>query len=193
MIDHFPTMANSPQSKDRRRFLRIAVIGGIGVITAGAGSASVFMPPATVKGRAPGPRPLLPMIKLGGLGANEPLPVQLSISVRDGWRLRTRQQLVYVLRTKEGDNADAFKALSAICTHAGCTVQWNESDKRFICPCHDAQFEPDGTHIEGKGPAPRDMDGLEVAVAEHEGRPWLFVDWREFETGTAEQTPRAQA
>lgn len=171
--------------------MRVAVIGGVGMVAAAAGSASVFMPPAVAGLHEPGPRPLLPMIRLGGLNVDEPLGVELSLSVRDGWRLRTRRQLVYVVRTADGEEPRAFRVLSAVCTHAGCTVQWNEADKHFTCPCHGAQFDPRGENP--TDPAPRPMDALEVSVAEYEGRPWLFVDWREFETGSGTQTPRSRA
>lgn len=31
-------------------------------------------------------------------------------------------------------------ALSAACTHMGCTVQWNADDRQFHCPCHGGTF-----------------------------------------------------
>lgn len=184
-------MANSSHSEDRRRFLRVAVIGGVGMVAAGAGSASVFMPPSAVRAGEPGPRPLMPMIRLGGLEADEPLGVELTLSVRDGWRLRTRRQRVYVVRTGDGDEPGAFRVLTAVCPHAGCTIQWNEPDKQFVCPCHGARFDPRGE--DNSDPAPRPMDALDISVAEHEGRPWLFVEWQEFEAGNDRQIPRAQA
>jgi cytochrome b6-f complex iron-sulfur subunit len=36
-------------------------------------------------------------------------------------------------------------AVSAVCTHAGCTVSWNRAQKLFACPCHGSNFNPDGT------------------------------------------------
>jgi cytochrome b6-f complex iron-sulfur subunit len=38
------------------------------------------------------------------------------------------------------DDEGKIIAISAACTHMGCIVQWQESDKRFHCPCHDAFF-----------------------------------------------------
>lgn len=31
-------------------------------------------------------------------------------------------------------------AVNAICTHAGCTVEWKGDKNQFICPCHGSQF-----------------------------------------------------
>lgn len=46
------------------------------------------------------------------------------------------------------------KAFSAICTHLGCVVQWNEGG--FIqSPCHDGRFNPQtGAVISGPPPSP---------------------------------------
>ncbi|MBE3559675.1 MAG: Rieske 2Fe-2S domain-containing protein [Ktedonobacteraceae bacterium] len=35
-------------------------------------------------------------------------------------------------------------ALSAACTHMGCIVQWQESDRSFHCPCHGGLFDAYG-------------------------------------------------
>jgi Rieske Fe-S protein len=182
-------MGNGPDSEDRRNFLRISVIGGVALIAAGGASASLFLPPALGPSVGAGPRPLAPMLKLGLLEKDKPLGLEINLSVRDGWRLRTRRQVVYVVRVAEGDTAAAFKTLSPICPHAGCSVELKET--RFVCPCHGAEFKPDGARE--KGPSPRDMDSLDASIADHEGKPWLFVSWQEFNVGSAERTPRGNA
>lgn len=49
----------------------------------------------------------------------------------------------YVIRN-DGDSGDPHDgkvvAVSAACTHMGCIVQWQASDKKFHCPCHDGTF-----------------------------------------------------
>jgi cytochrome b6-f complex iron-sulfur subunit len=37
-------------------------------------------------------------------------------------------------------------ALSALCTHLPCVLQWTARDREFICPCHQAEFTTDGQH-----------------------------------------------
>jgi cytochrome b6-f complex iron-sulfur subunit len=59
--------------------------------------------------------------------------------------------LLYV--TKSGENG----AVSAKCTHLGCTVEWNgEADEKtpLRCPCHESFFSLDGTAISGPAKAP---------------------------------------
>jgi Rieske Fe-S protein len=184
-------MTSRPDSDDRRNFLRIAVIGGVAVITGGVGAASAFVPPKLGDSVGEGPQPLVPMRKLGALAKDKPLRVQISLSARDGWRLRTRQQLVYVVRVADGDIATAFKVLNPICSHAGCTIDYHEKDDQFVCPCHGAEFTPDGTRT--KGPAPRDMDPLEAKIADHRGQAWLFVTWQDFVIGSEEPIARGSA
>ncbi len=55
-------------------------------------------------------------------------------------------------------------ALRAVCTHLGCITLWNESEKRFKCPCHGSGFSPEGVNLEG--PAPRPLDRYAIRLAE---------------------------
>ncbi|SDE00286.1 Glycine/D-amino acid oxidase [Mucilaginibacter pineti] len=53
------------------------------------------------------------------------------------------------------DDEGVIHALSPVCTHAACIVNWNGEEKSWDCPCHGARYD-----IEGKvltGPATRDL------------------------------------
>ncbi|TKB23460.1 MAG: FAD-dependent oxidoreductase, partial [Mesorhizobium sp.] len=47
------------------------------------------------------------------------------------------------------DTEGALQAVSATCTHKGCTVTWNNADHTWDCPCHGSIFAADGSVIHG--------------------------------------------
>jgi len=80
-----------------------------------------------------------------------------------------------------------FYAISATCTHLGCTVKMqklNQSKKvnvrgrefeeqhEFQCPCHGSKYYGDGTNY--AGPAPRPLDYFKLEVSPDDGQ--LIVD-----------------
>ena len=65
---------------------------------------------------------------------------------------------IFVKRSAQGK----VVALSAKCTHAGCGVEWRSDQNRFICPCHQGQFDAEGKNI--SGPPPRPLDHMTVDV-----------------------------
>ena len=61
----------------------------------------------------------------------------------------------------DGENVAAFRdeagkvhAVSAVCTHMGCLVGWNRTDRTWDCPCHGSRFELSGEVIHGPATQP---------------------------------------
>lgn len=55
----------------------------------------------------------------------------------------------------KNENGEIIK-LSPVCTHTGCTVEWNNNDKTWDCPCHGSRFSPTGKIIHD--PAKKDLE-----------------------------------
>lgn len=80
-----------------------------------------------------------------------------------------------------------FHAISAICTHLGCTVRAEALSQpetadvdgkpvrlthRYLCPCHGSRYRGDGQNV--SGPAPRPLAWYRLTVAADDGQ--LVVD-----------------
>lgn len=64
-----------------------------------------------------------------------------------------------VFRAKDGE----LHALSPVCTHMGCIVQWNTVERSWDCPCHGARYAPTGEVLEG--PALKGLERKPIAEA----------------------------
>jgi len=58
------------------------------------------------------------------------------------------------------DEGGRLHAVSAACTHMGCVVGWNETDRSWDCPCHGSRFALDGTVVHG--PAVKALEAVET-------------------------------
>lgn len=79
-------------------------------------------------------------------------------------RTYVADQNLFVIRNKEG-----YRAMSAVCTHLGCTVA--SIKEGYHCPCHGSHFDAKG--INGDGPAPRPLPWHPLTLA---GSGSLVVD-----------------
>jgi cytochrome b6-f complex iron-sulfur subunit len=149
---------------DRREFLKRIGIGVGVVAVCGQAAASL--------------RSLVPNVSY-----DAPTTVKLGPPAEfpDGMKFLPEERL-FVFR--EGQ---IFHAISAVCTHLGCTVRAEalahyevrkvgasevKLTHRFLCPCHGSRYEGDGTNV--AGPAPRPLAWYELSVAPDDGQ--LVVD-----------------
>lgn len=176
-------MAESRQS--RRGFLKIATTamgGAIGAIIAFPLVRYVLFPVGrrvVTSGSDPVDVMNAAELKPGA----PPVRVQIRASqVRDGWGAAADVPLgaAWVRKTAEGK----VEALSSVCPHLGCAVDFDAEGGVFKCPCHRSAFAADGNKI--SGPSKRGLDPLPVKVGD-DGR--VKVTFIRYRTDIAEREP----
>lgn len=152
------------ETKDRREFLmKIGIGAGIAGLAAQAGASLRSLVP-NVSYDAP------TTVKLGA-------PLEFP----DGLKFLPDQRL-FVFR-----QGKTFHAVSAVCTHLGCTVRAEALSQpetktvagsplrmthRFLCPCHGSKYGGDGGNL--SGPAPKPLAWYQLTVSPEDGE--LVVD-----------------
>ena len=63
----------------------------------------------------------------------------------------------------------SYVAYDAVCTHAGCTVGWDQQDGVILCPCHDAAFDPAHGARVLQGPARSPLGQIPIVVDQAAG------------------------
>lgn len=58
------------------------------------------------------------------------------------------------------DESGQLSAVSAVCTHLGCIVAFNDAEQTWDCPCHGSRFTPDGMVIHGPANKPLEQRRL---------------------------------
>ncbi|TLM64748.1 MAG: Rieske (2Fe-2S) protein [Deltaproteobacteria bacterium] len=133
--------SNLPPSR-RRTFLLI-LAGGLGALLAGAAGWPLlrFLAPAS----------------RGGAEQAVSVP-RAAVAAGTAHFFQYRGKPAVALQLQPGE----YTALSAVCTHLGCVVQWQEATGEFLCPCHGGRFSPAGAVL--AGPPPRALEILPVVV-----------------------------
>ena len=140
--------AAAPQSASekvpRRRFVNILL--GTGLLA----SAASFLYPIL--------RYLVPP-KLPDLAGDAVLAArvpEMKPNTAKTFRFGTRPGLLVETATGE------YRAMSATCTHLGCTVQYRPDLREIWCACHNGMYDLNGRNI--SGPPPRPLEAFEVQV-----------------------------
>jgi cytochrome b6-f complex iron-sulfur subunit len=64
--------------------------------------------------------------------------------------IKFNKKAIILIRTEQNQ----VRALSAICTHLGCIVEYKPDQKNFKCNCHGSVFDLTGKNIAGPAPVP---------------------------------------
>ncbi|HEX5026674.1 MAG TPA: ubiquinol-cytochrome c reductase iron-sulfur subunit [Agriterribacter sp.] len=97
----------------------------------------------------------------GGVGGNVLISANLSSELGAIGSSKTTGSVI-VIRTAAGNDASSFIALSLICTHEQCTVNYDASANGFKCPCHGSEYNISGGVTQG--PAPSSLRKYTVKV-----------------------------
>ncbi len=146
----------SQPSPGRRDFMRAAIFGIGGLISAAIGLPAVayIIGPALKQAASE-------WIRLGVISKIEldtPTLMKATIATQTGW-IETQEEISAYVLTENGQD---FDVISNICTHLGCRVRWIAEDGQFHCPCHNGVFAKDGAVVSGPPPRPLDRFGSKV-------------------------------
>ena len=186
-----PSAGASPTPpEDRRSFFSkclAVLVGGIAsLVPLAAGLAVLFDPLARRRSGGAKSVRITTLDSLPADGTPRSFPV---ISERtDVWTQYPPEPIggIY-LRRQEDDQVTAF---NAVCPHAGCFVEF--SSGKFRCPCHNSDFEADGSRINpGSCPSPRDLDPLPVDLEKLQATGEVWIEFKNFASGTEERIPQA--
>jgi glycine/D-amino acid oxidase-like deaminating enzyme/nitrite reductase/ring-hydroxylating ferredoxin subunit len=72
-------------------------------------------------------------------------PSYAELEPGEGTVIKVRGESTAIFKDEDGQ----IHALSATCTHQGCTVGFNAAEVTWDCPCHGSRFATDGTVIQG--------------------------------------------
>ncbi|SEL79038.1 FAD-dependent oxidoreductase [Parapedobacter koreensis] len=89
--------------------------------------------------------------------AVERLDALVALAPETGAVVKYEDKQIAVYKSATG----AVKALSPVCTHAGCIVVWNDAEKSWDCPCHGGRYDTNGQVL--TGPPRKDLEVIPLA------------------------------
>ena len=88
-----------------------------------------------------------------------PVPEKVLAKVGGFDVVETKGDKIIVVRT----STTSVAACSAVCSHKGCTVEYEAKSQELVCPCHGARFGLDGKVKQG--PARRGLKSYNARFA----------------------------
>lgn len=85
------------------------------------------------------------------------------------------------------NTGNGIAALSGVCTHMGCLLQWNQGQQTFDCPCHGGRFNADGTSAPSSPVQYQPLPKLETKV--EQDQIWVYVASSPSPGGTSSPAP----
>ena len=117
---------------DRRGAIGIGVVGALSIAFAALGN--FFATPARIASSA-----AKIVTKKGGGAPDNAIAAISDLNVGSALSIKLASGDPGILIRTDTDVVCAF---SAVCTHEGCTVNYDSGSKELICPCHGARFDP---------------------------------------------------
>jgi len=141
----------------RRGFVKVVLtfLSSVMGVVIGLPAIAYLISPATKTQKS---EAWIPAGNLDGYPVGVPTLFNYTRSIVNGWEKTVNSYGVYVVRS--GDNQ--VKAFSNVCTHLSCRVTWKDEMQAYICPCHDAHFNKDGSV--GSGPPPEPLHVYETKL-----------------------------
>lgn len=181
---------------ERRSFLAAAgalVIGGIVAVFPFAAGLGVIFDPLRRKAKGADAGNAADAIKYVRVGPLDVLPADgvphqftLTDDVVDAWTRSPAQRIGSAFLTRiDGPDGAKVTALSSVCPHLGCAVDFDAPKGDFVCPCHTSAFAKDGARL--FGPSLRGLDELAVKLVDNGGQQEIWVEAARFRTGIAER------
>jgi Rieske Fe-S protein len=143
---------------------RAILAGGLGVAAAAAAGVAVGV---GVERLTDEPQPWPAMVPQGQ-GAWLPVVSVDALALGQVVRFTANSVVGFVRRT-----ADGFAALSGVCTHMGCFLDWNTTARTYDCPCHGGRFAENGASAPSSVVAYRPLPTLQTRV--EQGKVWVYV------------------
>jgi Rieske Fe-S protein len=142
---------SQPTSADRRTVLRATALGvavaGVGVTAAACSSSNTAAQGSAAQTAAAAGGSSAAAGSTAAAGSGTSVATS-KVPVDGGFIDQTAK--VVVTQPSAGE----YKAFTAVCTHAGCTVS-TVSNNVIQCPCHGSQYSAkDGSVIQGPAPSP---------------------------------------